>query len=90
MTGADCWLQLLATFSSAFTEPSLRIFLALATGRVICPGRRKITRLYLLAHPEHGAAHDALHAQVKPLHSSTLWLSCAAAFGVDDFSTAPL
>lgn len=65
MHAAECWQQLLAAFASAFTEPSLRIFFALATAWVICPGRRKITRLYLLAHPEHEAAHDAYHRFIR-------------------------
>ena len=61
MDGADNWQHLLVAFASAFTQPSLRIFFTMATAWVICPGRRVVTRLYLLADPAREAAHDAYH-----------------------------
>lgn len=61
MTGECIWLGLLGSFAPAFTAPSLQLFSSIATGWVLCPGRRTITRIYQLADPHGGRAHDAYH-----------------------------
>ena len=61
MTADAVWPQLLMGFASVFTAPSLPLFINLATGRVLCPGRRTITRIYRLAEPRSERAHDAYY-----------------------------
>jgi hypothetical protein len=61
MSGAESWELLLASFYSAFTQPSVGIFLRLATAWALCPGRRVVTRIYQLAEPVGERAHDAYH-----------------------------
>ena len=61
MTACSSWLELLAGFAPAFTAPSLQLFTHMATGWVLCPGRRTITRIYQIAEPQGGRAHDAYH-----------------------------
>ncbi|MEA1951555.1 MAG: transposase [Planctomycetota bacterium] len=75
MTAAALWLELLAGFAPAFTSPSLQLFIRMATGWVLCPGRRTITRMYQLAEPQGGRAHDAYHRffRVGAWSMSVLW-----------------
>lgn len=55
------WAVLLAAFAPVFTEPSFTLFSNIATAWALCPGRRAITRIYLLAEPSRERAHDAYH-----------------------------
>ena len=55
------WNSLLFAFLPIFTSPSSLIFLRMAFGWVLCPGRRTITRIYTIAEPEEEKAHDAYH-----------------------------
>lgn len=61
MSGLDTWDSILATFSNVFTIPSFSIFIRMATAWALCPGRRTVTRVYQLAEPLMGRAHDAYH-----------------------------
>ena len=61
MTGAAAWAAFLAAFAPVFTAPSSEIFFRIAAAWVLCPGRRTVTRLYLLAEPARERAHDAYH-----------------------------
>ena len=61
MTAEGRWVELLAGFAPAFTNPSRQLFMRLASGWVLCPGRRTITRIYQLAEPQALRAHDAYH-----------------------------
>ena len=75
MTADAVWLQLLAGFASVFTAPSLPLFVNLASGWVLCPGRRTITRIYRLAEPQGERAHDAYHRffRIGAWSMSRLW-----------------
>ena len=55
------WEAVLASLAPAFSAPSFRIFVRLCCAWVLCPGRRTLTRLYLLAEPLGERAHDAYH-----------------------------
>jgi hypothetical protein len=59
--GAQAWFLLLTTFQFLFTAPSYEIFVRMATGWALCPGRRVITRIYQIAEPLGQRAHDAYH-----------------------------
>ena len=59
--GAQAWYLLLATFQCMFTAPSYEIFVQMATGWTLCPGRRVLTRIYQIAEPNGQRAHDAYH-----------------------------
>jgi len=61
MTPDAAWTALLAVFAPVFTAPSFALFANIATAWVMCPGRRTITRIYLLAEPARERAHDAYH-----------------------------
>ncbi len=55
------WEAMLACFAPAFTSPSFGIFNRLLCAWVLCPGRKTITRLFGIAEPAGGRAHDAYH-----------------------------
>ena len=59
--GAQAWYLLLATFQFMFPAPSYEIFVQMATGWTLCPGRRVLTRIYQIAEPNGKRAHDAYH-----------------------------
>lgn len=61
MSAALAWERILAWLGAVFYAPSREIFTRLAQAWVLCPGRRTLTRLYLLAEPEGERAHDAYH-----------------------------
>jgi len=76
MTGSAAeWRLLLAGFSAVFCQPSFTLFVRLATAWVLCPGRHTLTRLYPIAEPAQGKAHDAYHRFVREgaWHMSRLW-----------------
>jgi len=75
MTADAVWFELLAGFASVFTAPSSLLFANLATGWVLCPGRRTITRIYRLAEPRADRAHDAYHRffRIGAWSMSRLW-----------------
>lgn len=55
------WTVLIQQFFPVFTGPGAQIFLALATGWVLCTGRRTLTGILPFADPERQHAHDAFH-----------------------------
>jgi hypothetical protein len=55
------WTVLIQQFFPAFTAPGAQIFLALATGWVLCTGRRTLTGILPFADPHRRHAHDAFH-----------------------------
>lgn len=55
------WFNTLALFAGVFTAPSHLLFLQMAEGWVLCPGRRTLTRIYQMAEPSSVRAHDAYH-----------------------------
>lgn len=61
MTPCDTWISLLSVSGPVFTSPSFALFINIATAWALCPGRRTITRIYLLAEPTRERAHDAYH-----------------------------
>jgi len=58
---AAAWDLLLAAFAAGFTKPSFTLFRELACAWVLCSGRRTVTRMIRLIHPEGRRAHDAYH-----------------------------
>ncbi len=61
MSAVQTWEVIVAGFLPAFTSPSFEIFIRMAGGWVLCPGRRTITRVYQFAEPQGERAHDAYH-----------------------------
>jgi hypothetical protein len=59
------WESLLTAFVPIFNMPSFVIFTRIASAWALCPGRRTITRLYLLAEPLQSKAHDAYHRFIR-------------------------
>jgi hypothetical protein len=59
--GISTGTALLQPFFPVFTAPGAPIFLALATGWILCTGRRTITGILPLADPKGQHAHDAFH-----------------------------
>ena len=65
MNDFKMWESLLVAFIPLFNAPSFVIFDRIASAWVLCPGRRTITRLYLLAEPMQSKAHDAYHRFIR-------------------------
>ncbi len=65
MDGPLLWQSLLAVTVAVFTRPSFALFRQLATGWVLCPGRRTITGMLPTADPEGKHCHDAFHRLVR-------------------------
>ena len=62
MDGAlQLWQALLAVTAAVFTRPSFELFGQIATGWILCPGRRTITGMLPTADPEGKHPHDAFH-----------------------------
>ena len=61
MEGTLLWQSLLAVTLTVFTRPSFALFCRIATGWVLCPGRRTITGMLPTADPEGKHPHDAFH-----------------------------
>ncbi len=61
MDGALLWQTLLAVTVTAFTRPSFELFRQIASGWILCPGRRTITGMLPTADPEGKHPHDAFH-----------------------------
>lgn len=61
MAGTVVWQALLAVAVATFTRPSFELFRQIATGWILCPGRRTITGMIPTADPERTRAHDAFH-----------------------------
>ena len=53
--------EILFSLTSVFTQPSAQIFLRLAIGWILCPGRHTITNIIQFADPNRIRAHDAYH-----------------------------
>ena len=75
IAGADAWMAFLTAFTGAFHQPSALLFVRLATGWVLCPGRHTLTRIYPLAEPRRRKAHDAYHRffRAGAWHMGRLW-----------------
>lgn len=65
MNDIKMWESLLAAFVPIFNIPSFVLFTRIASAWALCPGRRTITRLYLLAEPLQSKAHDAYHRFIR-------------------------
>lgn len=65
LTACAAWLELLAAFAPAFTQPSFGLWQSLLAGWILCPGRRTITRMLQLGDPQQRQAHDAYHRFVR-------------------------
>ncbi len=61
MEGALLRQSLLAVSVAVFTRPSFELFRQIATGWILCPGRRTITGMLPTADPEGKHPHDAFH-----------------------------
>ena len=62
MDGAlQLWQALLAVTAAVFTRPSFELFGQIATGWILCPGRRTITGMLPSADPAGKHPHDAFH-----------------------------
>lgn len=55
------WHGILKQFFPVFSTPTAGIFAAMATGWVLCTGRRTITGIYQFADPAGIKSHDAYH-----------------------------
>ena len=73
------WPSMLASFAGCFTRPSFAVFWRLIIAWILCPGRRTITRLYLIAEPDGNRAHDAYHRflRVGAWSMEQLWQTLA-------------
>lgn len=71
MNPAAEWQALFGLFFFHFTRPSLALFRELATGWVLCLGRRTVTRIIPLADPDGERAHDAYHRFLRAGRWST-------------------
>ena len=61
----EVWQVLLGVTVAVFTRPSFELFRQLATGWILCPGRRTITGMLPTADPEGKHTHDAFHRFVR-------------------------
>lgn len=88
----SAWLELLAAFAPAFTQPSFRLWQTLMCGWILCPGRRTITRMLQLGDPEQTHAHDAYHRLVRTgaWAMRALWQRLAAILVPRFCATGPL
>ena len=68
--GAATWGAIIGSVASAFTRPLFAIFVDLAAGWVLTPGRRTITRIIGVIDPEGRRAHDAPTSTDRPTAST--------------------
>ena len=79
--GRNLWIQRLQQMQTAFTATGAAIFQTLMLGWVLCPGRKTITGIYMMADPGHERAHDAFHRFVRcgAWSAEVLWQTLAQA-----------
>jgi hypothetical protein len=81
---AAAWDVLLAAFGGGFTQPSFTLFRELTCAWVLCSGRRTVTRMIRLIHPEGRRAHDAYHRflRIGAWNMAALWRELAVRLAV--------
>lgn len=62
---ATAWNAIMTLVAHAFSRPGFAVFVDLACGWVLTPGRRTVTRIIGVIDPEGRRAHDAYHRLLR-------------------------
>ena len=55
------WTTFLHSFAPVFTAAAFPLFCSLSSAWILCTGRHTVTRIYRIAEPSFGRAHDGYH-----------------------------